>query len=112
MVSPRWRKVWRDLLSNKTRTLLVILSIAVGVFAVGLVATSQAALARELTASYLASNPADVTLMTTPFDDDLLKAMRRMRDTKAVSAVEGRRSIPARTGWTQSVAHPSTCRPS
>ena len=29
----RWRKVFRDLWGNKTRTLLVVLSIAVGVFA-------------------------------------------------------------------------------
>jgi putative ABC transport system permease protein len=96
MLSPRWRKVWRDLWSNKTRTSLVILSIAVGVFAIGLVATSQVALSRDLTASYLASSPADVTLVTTPFDDDLLKAMRRMRDTNDVSAVEGRRRVLAR----------------
>jgi putative ABC transport system permease protein len=96
MVSPRWRKVWRDLWSNKTRTFLVILSIAVGVFAVGLVATAQAALASELTASYLASNPADLTLMTTPFDEEMLKAIRRMRDTNDVSVVEGRRLISAR----------------
>jgi putative ABC transport system permease protein len=31
MLRPRWRKVLRDLWSNKTRTLLVVLSIAVGV---------------------------------------------------------------------------------
>jgi len=30
-----WYKVWFDLWHNKLRTLLVILSIAVGVFAVG-----------------------------------------------------------------------------
>ncbi len=38
MIRPRWRKVLRDLWSNKTRTLLVVLSIAVGVFAVGTIA--------------------------------------------------------------------------
>ena len=36
MLSPRWRKVWRDLWSNKTRTLIVLLSIAVGVTAIGI----------------------------------------------------------------------------
>ena len=38
MLSPRWRKVLRDLWINKTRTLLVVLSIAVGVFDVGMIA--------------------------------------------------------------------------
>ena len=38
MLSPRWRKVLGDLWSNKTRTILVVLSIAVGVFAVGMIA--------------------------------------------------------------------------
>ena len=33
----RWRKVLADLWGNKTRTLLTVLTIAVGVFAMGLV---------------------------------------------------------------------------
>ena len=33
MLSPRWIKVIRDIWSHKTRTLLVVLSIAAGVFA-------------------------------------------------------------------------------
>ena len=41
MLRPRWRKVLRDLWSNKTRTLLVVLSIAVGVFAIGMVGGSR-----------------------------------------------------------------------
>jgi len=36
MLSPRWRKVLRDLSHHKTRTLLVVLSIAIGVFRVNL----------------------------------------------------------------------------
>ena len=32
-----WQKVWSDLWSNKVRTMLAVLSIAVGVFAVGAV---------------------------------------------------------------------------
>ena len=30
-----WHKVWSDLWDNKARTMLAVLSIAVGVFAVG-----------------------------------------------------------------------------
>jgi putative ABC transport system permease protein len=46
-----WRKVWRDLAHNKARTILVVLSIAAGVFALGLVLGTSglvdASLARE-----------------------------------------------------------------
>ncbi len=35
MFSPRWQKVFRDLGSNKTRTVLVVLAIAVGIFTFG-----------------------------------------------------------------------------
>jgi putative ABC transport system permease protein len=42
--SVRWRKVFRDLGVARTRTVLVVLSIAVGVFAVGTIAGADALL--------------------------------------------------------------------
>ncbi len=93
MLSPRWRKVLGDLTSNKTRTLLVMLSIAVGVFAIGLVADTQDALSHDLIASYAAAEPADATLSTEAFDDELVQVVRRMPE---VSAVEARRRVTAR----------------
>ena len=41
MLSPRWQKVFRDLWSNKTRTILVLLSIAIGVAAIGMVSNTK-----------------------------------------------------------------------
>jgi putative ABC transport system permease protein len=41
MIRPRWKKVIRDLWMNKSRTLLVVLSIAVGVFAFGTIAIAR-----------------------------------------------------------------------
>ena len=38
LLPPRWIKVPRDLWSHKMRSLLVVLSIAVGVFAIGTIA--------------------------------------------------------------------------
>jgi len=93
MPGPRWRKVFRDLWGSKTHTLLVALSIAAGVFAVGMVAGSQAILSHELTASYLAINPASATLYTDPFDDDQIQVVRRMSQ---VSDAEGLREIVVR----------------
>ena len=93
MVSARWRKVLRDLSVNKTRTILVVLSIAVGVFAVGVVIGSQIILSHDIAASYAAGNPASAVLYTEPFDDDLVQSVRRMN---SVSDVEGRRTVNVR----------------
>ncbi|MFQ5575491.1 MAG: ABC transporter permease [Anaerolineae bacterium] len=94
MISPRWRKVLRDLWANKTRTLLVVLSIAVGVFAVGTVAHMQVIVSDDLDASYAAISPASATLQTAqPFDDDLVETIRRMPE---VAEAEGRRGIVVR----------------
>ena len=38
-IRPRWRKVFSDLWGNRIRTSLVVASIAVGLFAVGMIAT-------------------------------------------------------------------------
>ena len=44
----RWKKVYRDLWNNRSRTVLVILSIAVGVFALGMIVSTQQALTTSL----------------------------------------------------------------
>ena len=53
MLSPRWCKVLRDLWINKKRTVLVVLSIAVGVFSVGVVTHMRMIVSRDLAASYV-----------------------------------------------------------
>src|SRR5262245_24802471 len=93
MLSPRWRKVLRDLWSNKTRTVLVILSIAVGVFAVGMIAGSRVILERDVASAYAASRPYDATLSIDWFDDDLVQVVRHM---PGVREAEGRHTVGAR----------------
>lgn len=94
MFSPRWRKVLRDIWGNKRRTFLVVLSIAVGVFAVGTVAQMQVIVSKDMVESYEAANPASATIYTDqPFDDDLVEVVRRMPE---VAEAEGRRSIIVR----------------
>ncbi|HVN56189.1 MAG TPA: FtsX-like permease family protein [Anaerolineaceae bacterium] len=90
MVVPRWKKVLADLWSNKTRTLLVVLSIAVGVFAVGFVANTYLILNSDVPADFLAGNPHAAIIITEPFDDELLFALAK---TPGVGAVEGRSSV-------------------
>lgn len=93
MVVPRWKKVLADLWSNKVRTLLVVLSVAVGVFAVGSVTRVYLIMQRDIAASFLAVNPAGARIYTDRFDDDLLYTLRKV---EGVSAVEGRSEISAR----------------
>src|SRR5436309_748398 len=93
MLSPRWRKVLRDLWSNKTRTLLVVLSIAVGVFAIGMVGGSRVILIRDLTGTWMGVNPPSATLSTEAFDDQLVQVVRKM---PGVGEAEARRTIAVR----------------
>lgn len=93
MLSPRWKKVLRDVIANPTRTILVVLSIAVGVFAINMVNGSQAILSRELTSAYLAVNPADATLYTVGFDDELVQSVRNV---DGVLDAQGKRSLSLR----------------
>ena len=87
VVRPRWSKVLADLWDNKTRTLLVVLSIAVGVFAIGTIANAFTILAEDMGASYASVNPANITIITEPFDDNFLNSVR---DMPGVQDAEGR----------------------
>ncbi|MCE1252534.1 MAG: FtsX-like permease family protein [Anaerolineae bacterium] len=93
MISPRWRKIISDLLSNKGRTLLVILSIAVGVFAVGFVMTSFDILLTDMNTDYLASSPHEAVLYISPVTEDDLAPLRRVA---GVAEIEGRSSYMGR----------------
>ncbi len=94
MLNPRWRKVLADLGANKARTILVVLSIAVGVFAIGMVGGSSVLMRDALRTAYRATNPASAQIYTgDPFGDDLLEAIERMR---TVGEAEGRRTLTVR----------------
>ena len=94
MLSIRWRKVIRDLGTNKTRTILVLLSIAVGVTAIGMVMGSQIIVDQNLPDQYLAVNPAGGTIFAlSTFDDDMIENIREMDE---VGEAEGRRFVNVR----------------
>lgn len=80
MLAPRWSKVVRDLWSNKTRTIMVVLSIAVGVFAFGSVFISREVLMTDMDAQYMAINPTTISMSMSPFDDNLVRWTRRQTE--------------------------------
>ncbi len=88
-----WQKVCKDLLLSKSRTVLVILSIAMGVMAFSSIAGARETINRDLTGGHLASRPADITLYTTPFDERLVRSVARLPE---VEAAAGARQIRVR----------------
>jgi len=85
---PRWRKVISDLLDNKVRTLLVVLSIAVGVFAIGVLTGTYVIISDDLGVTYAANNPANMEIRLDDFDQDLLHTIENF---EGVNEVEARR---------------------
>ncbi len=90
MFSTRWRKVVRELWSNRTRTMLVIASIAVGIFAVGTVQLLRSVILSELKVIYAETNVAQAVIFTGGVDQDQLDAIGRMRE---VADVQGRSTL-------------------
>jgi putative ABC transport system permease protein len=72
MLSPRAHKILRDIWGNKGRTFLVVLSIATGIFAIGLVASAQGLLARNMDESYASIEPANATYLAPAFTQDVI----------------------------------------
>jgi putative ABC transport system permease protein len=90
MIDPRWKKVLSDLWSNKTRTLLVAMSIAVGVFAVGMIFDARIRMLEGLSKGYLAGDPMSAAIMTVDaFDEDLLDAIRKIEGVDEADARKG-----------------------
>jgi putative ABC transport system permease protein len=85
-IPTRWRKIFKDMRRNKTRTALVVLSIAVGVAAVGMVTNSWNILIRDLYTAFDQTNPHSVYIYVTPFDENLANAVEDMREVEAVTA--------------------------
>jgi putative ABC transport system permease protein len=102
-MKPRWRKVIHDLLDNKARTLLVVLSIAVGVFSIGVIAGAYQIISNDMSASYSANKPANAELRMTNFDDDMLGLIRNQRgvqDAEARRVFNIRARVPGTEKWT------------
>jgi putative ABC transport system permease protein len=71
----------------------VVLSIAVGVFAVGTTASTWVMMSHDLSADYAAINPSSAILFSAPFDDGLIDAIR---STPGVGDAEGRFNLTVR----------------
>jgi putative ABC transport system permease protein len=102
-MKPRWRKVVHDLVDNWGRTLLVVFSIAVGVFSIGVIAGAYQIISNDMSVSYAANKPANIEMRMTDFDEDILDILLNQR---LVETAEARRvfnmrvRVPGTEKWT------------
>ncbi len=93
MIRPRWRKVFHDLIGSFSRTALVVLSIIVGVFSIGVIIGSYVIISNDMSMSYAANNPMNLELRCSSFDSNLLSSIKHMR---GIEDAEGRRVFSMR----------------
>ena len=102
MMRPRWKKVIHDLVGNFSRTALVVISITVGVFSIGVIVGAYFIISNDMSASYAAHNPMNIDLRTTNFDNSIISVVENMR---TVQYAEGRRvfsmriRVPGTSKW-------------
>jgi putative ABC transport system permease protein len=94
MLRARWYKVINDLFGNKTRTLLIVLSMSVGLFALGIILSARTILSEGLAESFAAINPSSGTVRTAElFDEGFIQSVRSMKD---VQEADARRNVSVR----------------
>ena len=91
-MTSRWKKIWADFWGNKSRTLLTIMTIMVGTFAVGFTNNMGLYMNQSMDGDFLSANPAEATIFTSPIDDQTVKMARTV---PGVDAVEGRSTTSA-----------------
>ena len=71
-----WVKVWFDLWQNKARTLLVVLSIVAGVFAIGAIFGMVDQLLSGMDNAHQAVNPSHINIfLNTPIDGETAESL-------------------------------------
>ncbi len=92
-MSSRWKKVWADFWGNKSRTFLIVITIAVGVLAVGFNSNLGLYMNESMDSDYLSASPSEAIIYAGPLDDNMAKVAR---EVPGVDAVEGRSSTSAK----------------
>jgi putative ABC transport system permease protein len=101
-----WRKVWRDLAHNKARTVLAALSIAAGVFALGLTVGARRVMDVYLGREKEVSRPAHITFKGDRLGQETVEAALREpgvaeAEIETLAAIRWR--LPEETEWRQGV---------
>lgn len=93
MISSRWKKVWADFWSNRGRTFLIIVTIAVGAFAVGFNSNLGLYMNESMDGDFLSANPSEAEVYASGLNDETVDVAL---EVPGVEAVEGYSSVRAR----------------
>jgi putative ABC transport system permease protein len=100
-----WRKVWFDLWHNKVRTLLSVLSIASGVFAIGVIFGMSDKMLGGMDAAHQAVTPSAINMFMTSFvsrDDALaLRSVKGVLDVEPYNIIVVRYKVNPQDDWKQ-----------
>lgn len=88
-----WRKVLRDIWANRARTVLIVLTIAAGVFAIGTMGATALTIQRQVPAQYQAIHPAHYLFTTSLFDAEMVDTITSI---EGVAEAEARRNLSVR----------------
>ena len=103
---PRWRKVLSDLWENRARTALVVASIAVGVFAIGMIITTYFIISEDMDFTYATANPANIEIQTDFYEEAFLGTIERI---EGVAIAEGYHNGGARVSADNGATWQNTC---
>ena len=85
-IAARWVKILKDIWSYRSRSILVVLSIAVGGASVGMITNAGHIIQRDLYRDYESVNPAHLQIYASPFPEQLAKSVEGMREVQAAQA--------------------------
>ena len=86
MRRPRWQKVIADLVGNPTRSLLVVASVAVGLFALGVMATIYAVSMADIQRGYQQNDPANIYIQTSLISQGLVERLAEVDGVRQAQA--------------------------
>lgn len=90
LLRPSWQKVLSDLWKNKTRSTLTILSISVGLLAIGVITNIYFLLNQDMKDGYSQINPANIQMTTSLVDRNVIK---HLQNIDGVRLSEGSREL-------------------
>lgn len=92
-MSSRWKKVWADFWGNRSRTLLTVLMIAVGTFAVGFNSNMGLYMNQSMDSDFLSAQPSEAQVYAAGLDDDMVAAAASV---PGIGAIAGFSTLNAR----------------
>ncbi|MHB8135667.1 MAG: ABC transporter permease [Anaerolineaceae bacterium] len=90
---PSWHKLFSDLFVNPVRTILVVLSITIGLFAVGMITTIHLIIQKDMAEGYAQIVPPNILISVTNIDEDMVKNLVKL---DGIASSEGARKFNAR----------------